>query len=112
MTALLLTMLQHWFNWPVWLIGLGLATWIVKDALLFLLTWRAYDWEQASGTAHSLVGRQGLTGEALAPSGYIFIGGERWRAESKNGRPIAAGTAVRVCEVQGLTLVVSPESEN
>lgn len=40
--------------------------------------------------------------------GLVRVGREEWRAESRDGSPIAAGTPVRVVDVSGTRLVVWP----
>jgi membrane-bound serine protease (ClpP class) len=58
-------------------------------------------------------GAEGLVGERaevivpLAPDGRVRLRGEIWSARSEV--PAAVGDAVRVSEVDGLTLVVEPE---
>jgi membrane-bound serine protease (ClpP class) len=55
-----------------------------------------------------LVGDVGVVRQALDPTGYVFVHGELWRAQTANG-PIAAGQAVRVASVaEGLLLEVVP----
>jgi membrane-bound serine protease (ClpP class) len=53
-------------------------------------------------------GTPGEVRRSLAPSGIVRAGGEEWSARSADGRPIAAGTEVRVVASDGLTLVVTP----
>jgi membrane-bound serine protease (ClpP class) len=62
--------------------------------------------------AKPVTGREGLIGAigtvkvALEPEGSVFVWGERWRAVSADGQPIAAGTQVKVITVEGLCLKV------
>ena len=62
--------------------------------------------------ARSIVGPEGLVGQkavvlvTCAPYGYVRVQGERWRARSADGQPLAAGQAVEVQHLDGLTLVV------
>ncbi len=57
-------------------------------------------------------GREGIVGsigratEPVAPEGWVFVWGERWRARSP--RPIGAGEAIRVTGSEGLVLLVEP----
>lgn len=55
-----------------------------------------------------LLGAQGRARVPLAPGtpGHVDVHGEIWRALSRT--PVAAGAAVRVVEVNGLTLLVEP----
>ncbi len=107
---LILILIRRWVNVPNWLF-LGLvALWMMKDLILFPLTWRAYDWDRSRNT-NPLVGEKGVAKNRLAPSGYVQIKGELWKAEVMgNGSPIEKGKAVRVQGIRGLTLLVQPNS--
>jgi membrane-bound ClpP family serine protease len=84
---------------------------VAKDVILFPFVWSAYDWDR-QGEANSMVGRQGIVKERLAPSGLIQIRGELWKAKVVGGSPpIEKGEAVRVEEMRGLTLLVRPYKE-
>lgn len=52
----------------------------------------------------------GVTQTDLSPTGKIFVHGEIWEARAPG--TVAAGTRVRVKEVQGLTLVVEREDDS
>lgn len=52
----------------------------------------------------ALVGATGIAQQPIAPHGQILVHGELWQAESR-GR-IDTGDPVRVCAVNGLTLLV------
>ena len=56
--------------------------------------------------ATQLVGRTGTVREALSPEGLVWLEGSLWRAVATSS-PIPAGAAIRVVEVDGLTLTVS-----
>jgi membrane-bound ClpP family serine protease len=56
-----------------------------------------------------LVGRVGTVTEALRPEGLVRLGGTYWRARSTVPR-LKRGDRVRVVEVSGLRLVVTPEA--
>jgi membrane protein implicated in regulation of membrane protease activity len=102
-----LLMVQRWLVLPTWFVWGVVALWVVKDVALFPLVWRAYD-AQSAGQSQSMLGERGIAEERLAPSGYIRVRGELWRAEvNKDAPPIAKGQSVRVCETRGLTLIVS-----
>ena len=107
-----LVLVQRWVvvsDWVFW--GLIIA-WITKDIILFPVTWRSYDWE-SEDRYRSMVGARGLTKDRLAPSGFIQIRGELWKAEVwGGGRPIEKGERVRVREMKGLTLLVQPENRH
>ncbi len=53
-----------------------------------------------------LLGRTALVKTALAPTGQVFLEGERWQARSVNG-PIEAGAEVTVQRKEGLVLIVA-----
>jgi membrane-bound serine protease (ClpP class) len=56
----------------------------------------------------SLIGRRAEAVERLAPSGYVRIDGELWRAVAE--APVDAGAAVDITGVDGLTLRVRPST--
>jgi len=59
-----------------------------------------------------MVGAQGIAKERLAPSGYVQVRGELWKAELMEGSPpLEKGDRVRVEGVRGLRLVVQPSGE-
>ena len=104
--VLVLLVLERLFAVPLWLLGAILAAWVVKDALLYPLLWRAYDPDFPS--AHSLIGERGVALERIDPVGYVRIRGERWRAELAAGAgPVDKNEPVRVEAIRSLTLVVS-----
>lgn len=105
---LILIIIQHWIVLPVWLFWSTVAFWIVKDAVLFPFVWRAYDWERP-GQTRSMIGELGIARERLAPSGYVRIHGELWRAvKTDAGPPIEIGQSVKIVKMEGLTLYVEP----
>ena len=106
--VLILMIVEHWVELPVWLFWSIIGLWVVKDALLFPFVWRAYDWNR-SESSRSMIGAQGIAKQRLAPSGYVRIRGELWRAERLGeGPPIEAGQIVRVEKMEGLTVFVIP----
>jgi len=62
-------------------------------------------------------GREALEGSsgkvliALEPRGTVRARGETWTAEALAGTPIPAGATVRIVKVQGVKLLVEPETE-
>jgi membrane protein implicated in regulation of membrane protease activity len=108
--VLILMIIEHWVVLPVWLFWSIIGFWIAKDALLFSFVWRAYDWNRSEPSG-SMTGAQGIAKQRLAPSGYIRIHGELWRAERiGEGPPIEAGQTVRVEKMEGLTVFVVPHN--
>ena len=105
---IVLVLVERWVVISDWVFWGSIILWITKDVILFPFTWRAYDWDSSSGD-RSLVGARGLTKDRLAPSGFIQIRGELWKAEVwGEARPIEEGERVEVREMKGLTLLVQP----
>lgn len=61
-----------------------------------------------------LIGREATVLEAIAPTepGMVRVDREDWRAESSSHAPIPAGTTVRIIEVTGTRVVVTPTKEH
>jgi membrane-bound serine protease (ClpP class) len=55
-----------------------------------------------------MLGGRGKVLEWHGTSGHVFVHGERWKAESR--ATVVPGQSIRVAAVNGLTLVVEPES--
>jgi membrane protein implicated in regulation of membrane protease activity len=91
-----------------WIAAALLALWIGKDFALYPWLRDAYEAGDPDPTA-SLVGRVATTRDRLAPSGWVRLGAELWRAELAPGcQPVDPGATVRVHAVRGFTLVVEP----
>ena len=104
-----LVLVQRWINISNWVFWGSIMIWIAKDVVLFFFTWRAYD-TTAAKPGRSMVGARGITQNRLAPSGFIHVRGELWKAEVwGTGRPIEIGENVKVRDIKGLTLIVQPE---
>lgn len=92
---------------PGWVLWGVVAAWVVKDLALFPFVWRAY---LPAERSDPMVGAQGVTAETLAPSGYVRIRGELWKATTGPGSPpIGPGEAIRVTDVHGLVVTVVPD---
>lgn len=109
--GVLLLVLHNW-GWLTlsWAGGI-LALWVIKDALLYPFYRRALESGPETGS-HALTGSIARTATPLDPRGLVTIQGERWRAESRNGRSISAGRAVRVHSTHGLLLHVEIVAES
>jgi membrane protein implicated in regulation of membrane protease activity len=109
--ALLLAGAVRWWDLSVPL-ALGLfALWVLKDVALFPLLRVAYEPGGGGGGAEALVGAEGVARGPLAPTGYVRVGAELWRAElASQGEAVADGTPVRVRAVRDLTLLVEPDA--
>lgn len=104
-----LILARRWVDIPAWLFWGLIVLWVGKDVVLFPFVRRAYE-PQEDG--NPLVGARGVAAERLAPSGFIRIGGELWKAEAAEGhRAIEPGDAVEVRDSRGLTLIVEPYEE-
>jgi membrane-bound ClpP family serine protease len=109
--VLILTLVRGWVDIPLWLVWGVAALWVVKDVALFPFVWRAYDSDRLVG-ANSIVGARGIAKDRLAPSGYVWVRGELWRAEVMgDGRPIDKGEGVRVQGIRGFRLLVQANSK-
>jgi membrane-bound ClpP family serine protease len=84
------------------------AAWIAKDFALFPILRIGYEHSSPDGTG-TLVGALGTARETLDPEGWVRVGSELWRARVDAERaPVQEGAAVRVLEVEALTLRVEP----
>jgi membrane protein implicated in regulation of membrane protease activity len=113
-TALLIVLLllaQRWLDFSSWVLWSVVAFWVVKDIILFPFVWRSYD-PDFPANSHSMIGQLGVANNRLAPSGYVRVRSELWRAEVIHGSPpIEKGERVRVRGIHGLTLLVQAENE-
>ncbi|MFZ9627938.1 MAG: NfeD family protein [Ilumatobacteraceae bacterium] len=55
-----------------------------------------------------MVGADGTAIGAIDPEGVAEVNGARWRARTNRATPIAAGSALRVASIDGVTLEVEP----
>ncbi len=99
--------IQGAFEAPGWAAPGILVFWVVKDLALYPLLRSAYEVNEAP-PVERLIGRRGVAIEPLAPSGYVRIGGELWRARASGAAAIAPDLAVEVVGAEGLVLSVRP----
>ncbi len=61
-----------------------------------------------------LIGRTGTVLEAIEPGhlGLVRVDREEWRAESSDRAAVPAGAAVRVTQVEGTRVIVTPTKEH
>jgi membrane protein implicated in regulation of membrane protease activity len=98
--------LVRWFDVQPWIAVAVVLVWAIKDAVLYPLTWKAYDRDRRDD-AHTMVGKCGTARERLDPDGYVVVDGELWRARLERAcRPVQKGCPVIVKRIEGLTLVV------
>lgn len=95
---------RNWFDIGSRAAFLAVALWVLKDIAMFPLVWRAYAPGPQSGP-FALDGRSGIAQERLAPTGWVRIGPELWRARAV-GKSIEAGARVRVLSLDGFCLCV------
>ena len=81
-----------------------LAAWMAKDLLLFPTMRRFYVSEPAE---RRIVRERGTAVTALTPDGFVRVHGELWQARSDT--QLEEGAPVRVRDIQGLLLLVSPD---
>jgi membrane protein implicated in regulation of membrane protease activity len=106
---LVLILVRQWLAMSEWLFWGLIAGWVAKEAVVLPFVWRAYHRDPSKETA-TLVGQQGITKKRLAPSGYIQVRGELWKAERIGaGPPVEIGRSVRIHKMEGLTLYVEPD---
>jgi len=106
---LLLVLVESWTDLPGWVLWSAPILWVLKDIVLFPFVWRAY--LPALSEESRLIGETGVAKQRLAPSGYIFIRGELWKAELEKSQRVDSveeGEQVLVVGKEGFTLFVKP----
>ena len=104
---LVLLLVRRWAGYPPWIFWAVLVLWIIKDAALYPVYRKALSSDE---TSDSVIGARGIARERIAPSGYILVRGELWRARLREGAPaVEEGDPVRVLKMEGLTLEIVPE---
>ena len=103
-------LLYRWTSLPGWVAVSLVLIWILKDAALY--PWLRPAYESAPGSViERLVGLPGIAVEPLAPSGYVRVRGELWRAESvASDVEIKPGQIIVVHAVRGTILVVRDDA--
>jgi membrane-bound serine protease (ClpP class) len=89
---------------------------IVGGALVTLITIaaiRTRGMKDSAGLVGAVVasGAHGVVRRPLEPLGSAYIAGEEWTARSADDRPIDRGTPVTVVAVDGLTVLVEPDTQ-
>jgi membrane-bound ClpP family serine protease len=98
----------RWWDLPVFAAYGLVVAWVVKDVVMYPMLRVAYEAGSSSGV-DAIHGALGVVTQPLVPSGYVRLGSERWKAELVCGDgPVSVGSAIRVVELRGLTLVVEP----
>ena len=106
LAIIIVAALRAWLGIPLW-VAFGLVIlWVVKDLAMYPLLRTAYESDVKTGVGQ-LVGARGVAHGELAPSGYVRVRGELWRAEVRGeGRPISRDSPIRVEGAEGMTLLV------
>ena len=110
--VIIMLFVLHWVELPVWLLWCSVFVWVAKDVILYPFVWRAYD-QPREEDVDAMIGTCCVAKERMAPSGYVLVRGELWKAELTAGsRLVEKGERVRVRETRGLTLIVEPWDED
>jgi len=108
--GLALAAVVRWWDFPVFAAYGLVAVWIAKDVIMYPILRIAYEAGGTSGV-DAIHGALGVVTQALVPAGYVRLGSERWKAELASGsQAVSVGSAIRVVELRGLTLIVEPVS--
>jgi membrane protein implicated in regulation of membrane protease activity len=100
--------LWRWGFVAPWLCLACLCAWVLKDLALYPVLRRVYETDRRTG-AQALVGACGHAQEDLAPSGFVRVRGELWRATAlSTERPISAGTEVEIVGAERMSVIVRP----
>lgn len=97
------------FAWPSKLVWIIFGVWAAKDALLYPLVWRSYDFRDWRPSAYPAEGTEAIVLRRLDPEGDVRVQGERWQAASAGAVPIDEGARVRIMGRDGMTLIVTRE---
>ena len=93
---------------PFWLAVAGAVAALAFEGIGTIVTIRRLRVVGITTGVPALVGKRAVVRTPLAPSGYIFIGGERWAAEIEDGRA-DIGDHVRITGHEGFRLRVRRE---
>lgn len=105
--VLFLVVSQGWLE-AGWAVVLWAAV-VGKDLVLYPRVRHAFEPARLHGVA-ALLDREGVVESPLDPDGTVRIGSELWRARARERSDVLPrGQKIRVCEVEGLTLLVEPQ---
>ena len=103
---LIMLALEWWVDLSSWFARSLIGLWVIKDFILFPFLWPAFE-PPPAGSGRSLIGAAGIVEKELAPSGFVRVHGELWRAEATpEDLKVKKGEQVVVQNAYGLTLVV------
>ncbi len=104
-----LILMRRWVDLPEWLFWGLIVLWVGMDVVLFPFVRKSYE---PQGGENPIIGALGVVENRLSPSGFVRVGGERWKALVLEGSmPIDRGEPVRVSAIEGLTLIVERAAE-
>lgn len=109
LVALVLAWLTRAMDLAAWKAAGVFCAFVAKDLLLFPAMRVVFSSPPATPQP---VGARGETVEPLSPSGYIRVNGELWKAKSRAGSHLPAGTPVVVRDAHGITLIVEEMEEH
>ncbi len=92
--------------WDVPVVAAGAAL----EATEGILWYRWSRRRRAAVGAEALIGELAEVVDRLTPEGRVRFKGELWNARTVSPEPIDPGRRVRILALEGLTLVVEPES--
>jgi len=103
--ATILAVLVHWESLPTWLGVVCFCGWLLKDLLVYPFFRRAYE-PSVTGSAR-LIGSRAVAEGDLAPTGYIRVRGELWRAVvSPADQVVRSGTEVEIVSAERMEVFV------
>jgi membrane-bound serine protease (ClpP class) len=109
---LIMVIARHWISIPTWLFLTITGLWVAKELIIFPFVWQAHD-TRRQGLSRSMIGALGIAKERLAPTGYIQVYGELWKARLiENGPPVKTGEYVRIKKIDGLKLYVEADDRS
>ena len=97
-----------------WLLG------AVGVVVLAFVVWMIYELRRVSksesyiptGSSGQLIGTTVLVTSALEPTGEVYAAGETWTARTADRSSVEAGVSVEIIGIDGVTLLVKPESSD
>ena len=105
LAALIGWWIQGSFDLPAWVATAIPTAVILMDLAMYPVVGYAYNADEGP-PVERLVGQYGVAVERLAPTGYVRIGSELWRARTTDAAPIARDLPVEVVAAEGLVLSV------
>ena len=90
---------------PVWAAAGVLVIWVIKDFTLYPFLRSSFELDYTM-PVERLVGKRGRATQPLAPTGFVRVHGELWRAEAEEDNTvITQGDEVEITGVNGIRLI-------